>query len=99
MGEGWMRDVEGQRRDGRRMMEGLREGCVRGGMVKNGRGFVKVGEWMEEGLERMDKEARRVGKNLGRMGWARMVEQSENGKRRTEDGRGRRVRIGKVEEG
>ncbi len=32
-------------------------------------------------------------------GWARMVEQSENGKGRTEDGRGRRVRIGKGNDG
>ncbi len=65
------------------MVEEMEDGLVEGWWRAEGRlegcFFEKVGEWMEVGLQRMSKYGSRVGKDLGRLGWARMVEQSENG--------------------
>jgi hypothetical protein len=73
------------------MMEGLREGCFCGGIVKNGRGFVKVGE----GMAKNEWASMEEGWDLGRLGWARM--ELETGERVDKKRQGSwRVKYGKT---
>jgi hypothetical protein len=51
------------------------------------------------GATKNGQGSKKGGKEFRKTGWARMIEQSKTGKGRTEEGGGRRVRMGKGNEG